>query len=215
MKTMPDDKAGSVIRGRYNRFAPFYDFLEGMGERTIGAWRKILWSKVAGEHILEVGVGTGRNLPFYPGGKKITALDFSERMLARAHEKVGKTGTNVSLLLMDGHHLGFRDNTFDTVVTSLVFCSVPDPVRGLQEIARVVKPGGQVLLLEHVISDKRVAAWLMNRMNPLMLSLFGDNINRRTAENVAKSGLVVEKVTHLSSIFRLIEARKGVRLGEQ
>ena len=98
--------------------------------------------------------------------------------------------------------------TFDAVVASLVFCSVPDPVRGLREVARVVKPGGKILMLDHVLSANRFWAWLMNWANPVVLRIFGDNINRETAENVVKSGLLLEKVTDLTGIFKLIEARK-------
>ena len=128
-------------------------------------------------------------------------------MLRRAREKaIGKQAAG-RLLLMDVQDLGFRDNTFDTVVASLVFCTVPDPIRGFMEIKRVVKPGGKVLLLEHVLSSNRFMAGLMHMMNPLTLAILGDNINRKTVENVAKSGLVVEKVTALGSIFKLIEAR--------
>jgi len=93
-------------------------------------------------------------------------------------------------------------------VASFVFCSVPDPIRGLREVGRVCKPGGSVHLLEHVISARPVLARLMNLANPLA-RLIGDNINRRTVDNVARSGLKVDRVTDLAAdIFKLIEARK-------
>ncbi len=154
-------------------------------------------------------MGSGRNLSYYPQEFQVTAIDFSEGMLKLAREKATGQKAAGRLLLMDVQNLGFQDNTFDTVVASLVFCSVPDPLRGLREVARVVKPGGKILLLEHVLSTNRFWAWIMNSINPLTLAIFGDNINRKTAENVAGSGLVLEKVTDLSGIFKLIEARKG------
>ena len=109
---------------------------------------------------------------------------------------------------MDAKNLEFDDNTFDTVVASFVFCSVPDPIQGLTEVKRVCKPRGKVLLLEHVLSANRILAWLMNLVNPLVVGTMGPNINRRTVENVVNSGLKVEKVTDLAAgIFKLIEAR--------
>jgi len=114
----------------------------------------------------------------------------------------------VRLQQMDAQHLEFEANTFDTVVASFVFCSVPDPVRGLMEIERVCKPGGKIVLLEHVLSANRVLGWLMNLANPVVVRIVGANINRRTEENVIKSGLVIEQVIDLGvGILKLIEAR--------
>ncbi|MBM3154355.1 MAG: methyltransferase domain-containing protein [Chloroflexi bacterium] len=208
--TSAADKATEIARRRYNRIAPLYDLMEGLVERSsYGGWRKLLWSKVEGKKILEVGVGTGKNFPFYPGGTEITAIDFSDRMLSRAREKAQMQGVKVNLQQMDAQDLKFPDNAFDTVLSSFVFCSVPDPVRGLQEVERVCKPGGKVVLLEHVLSANRILAWLMNAVNPMVVRMMGANINRRTADNVARSGLVVEQVTDLAAgIFKLIEARK-------
>jgi len=204
------DKATELAKRRYNRIAPLYDLMEGLIERSrYGKWRELLWSKMEGINILEVGVGTGKNFPYYPANAEITAVDFSDKMLKRAKDKASKQKVKVRLQQMDVQNLEFEDNTFDTVVTSFVFCSVPDPVRGLTEGERVCKPGGKVVLLEHVLSANRIMAWLMNLANPLAVRMFGANINRRTAENVSKSGLAVEQVTDLGAgIFKLIEARK-------
>ena len=201
-----------VARRRYNRIAPVYDLMENIVERSrYSRWRQVLWSKVEGKDILEVGVGTGKNFPYYPENADVTAIDFSEKMLSRAREKAQKQDLKVHLFQMDVQNLEFEDNTFDTVVSSFVFCSVPDPARALMEVERVCRPGGKVVLLEHVLSANRILSWVMNLANPFVVRMIGANINRRTVENVAKSGLIVEKVTDLAAgIFKLIEARKIV-----
>ncbi len=203
------DKTTEVAKKRYNRIAPLYDFMVGLMEMSRYYRRELLWSKVEGVHILEVGVGTGKSFSYYPPDVVITAVDFSDRMLKRAKDRAGKQKVKVRLQQMDVQNLEFEDNTFDTVVASFVFCSVPDPVRGLMEVKRVCKPGGKVVLLEHVLSANRILGWFMNLANPLVVRMIGANINRQTVENVIKSDLVVELVAGLGAgIFKLIEARK-------
>ncbi|MBI4267986.1 MAG: class I SAM-dependent methyltransferase [Chloroflexi bacterium] len=205
MKT--PDKTTEAVKRRYDRYAPFYDLIVG---RFPDRWWKLLWSKVEGKKILEVGVGTGKSFLFYPPDAELTAVDFSTKMLARARAKAEKHNVHVRLQEMDIENLKFEDNAFDTVVASLVFCSAPHPVLALMEVKRVCKPGGKVVLLEHVLSQNRTVAGLMNLFNPLAFWLVGDNINRRTVQDVVDSGLVVEEVTKLGAgIFKLIEARKN------
>jgi ubiquinone/menaquinone biosynthesis C-methylase UbiE len=204
------DRATEITKRRYNRIAPVYDLMEGLNERSrYSRWRALLWSKVEGRKILEVGVGTGKNFPYYPAHADITAIDFSEKMVKRAKDKANRQRMKIHLRQMDVQNLEFEDNTFDSVVASFVFCSVPDPIRGLMEIERLCKPGGKVVLLEHVLSTNPVLSWLMNIANPLVVRVVGANINRKTVDNVAKSNLIMEQVTDLAAgIFKLIEARK-------
>lgn len=129
-------------------------------------------------------MGTGKNFGFYPEFARMTAIDFSPKMLEQAQRKRERKQIQVDLDLMDVQRLYYADNSFDTVVASFVFCSVPSPRKGLKEIYRVLKPGGQLLLLEHVLSSNKFMAILMNFLNPLVLRLVGANINRQTIKNV-------------------------------
>ncbi len=131
-------------------------------------------------------------------------------MLKRAKDKATKQNIQVQLKLMDIQKMKFADNTFDSAVGTFIFCTVPDSILGLNEVKRVLKLGGKLVLLEHVISDNHVLAWVMNLVNPIVLWVGRRNINRHTVENVAKSGFVIEKVTSAGGVDELIEARKQV-----
>ncbi|MGR9044987.1 MAG: class I SAM-dependent methyltransferase [Gammaproteobacteria bacterium] len=195
---------------RYDRIAPYFDGMEAIMEGLFfKKWRKRLWTQVEGEHILEVGVGTGKNFEYYPAHARMTAIDFSKKMLERAAQKRDRKQVAVDLHLMDVESLYFADNSFDTVVASFVFCSVPSPRKGLRELYRVCKPGGQVLLLEHVLSSRPVMARLMNLLNPLVVRWLGANINRQTVKNVQACGFSSLHVDARSGdIIKLIRARK-------
>lgn len=199
-----------TIKKRYDRLAPYFDSIEAVMEGLFfKKWRKRLWAKVEGEHILEIGVGTGKNFEYYPRGARITAIDFSDKMLEVARRKKERKHINVDLHCMDVESLDFADNCFDTVIASFVFCSVPSPRKGLKELYRVCKPGGQIVLLEHVLSSKPFLARLMNWLNPLTVSLVGANINRPTVKNVQASGFNSIHVDSTSGdIIKLIQARK-------
>jgi ubiquinone/menaquinone biosynthesis C-methylase UbiE len=190
-----------VIRRRYDRTSIFYDWMDRMISPEL---RKKALSQASGK-VLEVGVGTGNNFPYYPPGCEVTAIDFSPGMLARARKKLHLARAPIKLLEMDAQAMDFPDNTFDTVVATCVFCSVPDPVKGLAEVKRVCKPNGKIILLEHVRSESPVIGWLMDVLNPISLHLIGSNINRRTVQNVISAGIQLQKVEDLrGKIVKLI-----------
>jgi len=106
--------------------------------------------------VLEIGVGTGKNLPFYPPGAQVTGIDLSDGMLARARERPQVLDVDAELRQMDAQYLAFPDDSFGVAVATFVFCSVPIPIQGMQELGRIVRPGSDIWLLEHVRVDKPV-----------------------------------------------------------
>ncbi|GEM_PF-192127 len=197
-----------LARRRYDQLARFYDLIEGAMEFFVGdKWRSRLSSLVSGERVLEVGVGTGRNIPYYQAGKEYIAVDLSPNMLKRAVKKGSQKGNEVVFLVMDIERLAFKDNVFDTVLASFTFCSVANPVKGLQELRRVCKPDGKLLMLEHVRPRGRLLGGIFDMLNPLMLWAIADNINRDTISHIEKAGWKIKYCTPLASnIIFLVQA---------
>ena len=206
-----DNRATEITRRRYQRLSHFYDLMETMAEKRYHPWRERIWSYVDGGSVLEVGVGTGKNLPYYPASMHITGIDLTPGMLEQARRKTKAFGfdSRVDLQLGDAQALDFPDNSFDSALATFVFCSVPDPVLSLREMKRVVRPGGKVLLLEHMRSQNKFLGFLMDILNPLVVRMMGANINRRTVENVRNAELEIEQVEDLgmNGIFKMIVAR--------
>lgn len=204
------------IKKRYNRIAPVYDSLEFIMEKgKMGDWCQNLWQKVEDKidkdnmRLLEAGVGSGKNIEYYPDNLEISAIDFSPKMIQEAKKKAKKYNKNVNLLEMDIQNLNFEDNYFDLIVTSCVFCSVPDPVKGLKELKRVLKKDGRIIMLEHMRSRNELVGKLMDWFNWVSLYTWGANINRKTIENIEKAGLKLVEVTDLmSDIAKEIELKK-------
>lgn len=179
---------------KWNRISSYYDIYESLLEKMIlSNWRKELFGHLEGEEILEIGVGTGKNFDFYPSGMKFTAIDFSPGMLERARRKAEIKKVDVQLREMDIQELQFKDQSFDTVIGTFVFCSVPDPIKGLMEVKRICKKGGRVILLEHVRSSNRFLGKIFDILNLLTVRLMGVNINRETIGNMKRAGLRVEE----------------------
>ena len=202
----------NTSKEKYNRLARFYDLHSKFAEKLwFIKWRKKFFAPLKG-NILDVGIGTGKNIEFYDKEAKVIGIDFSEKMLEKAKEKLIKTDTkNITLKHMDAENLHFKDNSFDYVVTSCVFCSVPNPIKGLKEIRRVLKPTGRLIMIEHVLSKNPVIALIEHVINPLTRLIMGANINRNTKQNIIKSGMKIVEDRNLAlfDVFRLFIAKKS------
>lgn len=195
-------------RRKYDRASSYYDLqawpMELMGMRR---FRRQALSKVVGPRVLEVGVGTGINLPEYAPDLEVDAIDFSLGMLAKAACRPGVVA-RVHLQEMDVQGLAFPDETFNTVVATCVFCSVPEPILGLQEMRRVLRSDGRAVFLEHVRPRGRWLGPFFDRLDPLV-SRAGPHVNRRTVENIRAAGFAVEREQDLfSDILKLVVARR-------
>lgn len=207
-RTKPDEAATATIQRRYDRQATTYDLFDLPMELFMGRGRRRLWELVPPDaHVLEVGVGTGRNLRWHPPGVSVTAVDFSPRMLARAAARAHREDRGARLALMDAQALALEDGAFDVAVATCVFCTVPDPVLGLGEVRRVLRPDGRLLLLEHVRSGLPVLGRSMDLLNPVTVRMSGTSINRDTVGNVERAGFRILEVDDLFlDIVKLIIA---------
>ncbi len=157
----------SAVREAYRRWAPIYDYTFGKVS-TAGRRHAVELVNSTKGRLLEVGVGTGLSLPEYEPHLEITGIDLAPEMLAKARERVdAERLTNiVGLHEMDASDLQFPDGTFDTVVAMYVITVVPDPTKVMKELARVVKPGGQVVLVNHFSQEEGVRGWVERQMAP-------------------------------------------------
>jgi ubiquinone/menaquinone biosynthesis C-methylase UbiE len=184
------------VRSVYDRTARMYDLMQAPMDWFGGAARRRRVLAAARGRVLEVGIGTGANLEYYPGKvAELFGVDISAGMLVRLQQA-------------DVEALPFPPKAFDTVTATCVFCSVADPVAGLRELGRVVKPDGRILLLEHVRPEQPLLGLMFDVLTPLVRRLMGPEINRRTEENVKAAGLTIVRVRR-QGIWREIEAVAG------
>ncbi len=188
-------------------FAALYDICtapsEAMGLRRM---RGRLLSAARGR-VLEVGAGTGANLPLYPAGAHVVATEYDEDMTRQARKRLSKAHAATRLLLADAQELPFDDATFDAAVGTLVFCTIAEPLLALGEVRRVLRPGGRLLLLEHVRWENAFGR-LQDGLTPLWKRFaHGCHLNRRTLETVRMAGFEVEGVRAHHTPQTIIEVR--------
>ena len=182
------------VRRRYDATAERYARLIAPVESLLfGGGREWVCSRARGE-VLEVAVGTGRNLPFYPENVRLTGVELSPRMLDVARRRARELGREADLRLGDAQDLPFGDASFDTVVCTLGLCTIPDDRRAVSEAARVLRPGGRLLLLEHVRSPVLPVRLVQALLNPLSVLLGNDHLLREPLRHVEGEGMIIERL---------------------
>jgi ubiquinone/menaquinone biosynthesis C-methylase UbiE len=193
---------------KWDRAATTLDSKDRGEEMRYGPYKRALFAGARGETML-VAAGTGIDFKYLPPDLHVTAIDFSARMLSFARKRLGESASPIELVEADVTALSFGDGSFDSVITSCTFCSVPDPVQGLREVRRVLKDEGRLLMFEHVRASNPWLGFMMDLMNPVVRR-FGPDINRRTANNVRAAGFrIVREFNVYLDMVKLFEAVKA------
>ncbi len=200
---------GSRDRATWNRAAPAYETLASRAtERRWAPHKRDLFSGMSGR-VLFLALGTGLDIEFFPPGQTVCAIDVSERMLALAAARVARYRGVIEVQQMDARDLAFADGSFEQVYTSCTFCSVSEPLEGLREIHRVLRPGGVLRMFEHTGSRWFPFNAMLHACTPLCRR-FGPSMNRPTVETVRRSGFAVRRVVlHYLDVVKSIEAAKA------
>lgn len=209
----PQDPTAKAVRvwekmaRRYDRDIAFLERVQFTGGR---AW---IGSRAQGR-VLEVAIGTGRNLEFYRDDVAVTGVELSPAMLAIARERAARLGRAVELHEGDAQALPFGDDSFDTVVCTLSLCAIPDPAVAIGEMRRVLRPGGRLLLLDHIGSTWPPILALQWFVERFTIRTAGEHMTRRQLPLVRAAGFMVEEVERLKAgTVERVAARKPVTGG--
>jgi ubiquinone/menaquinone biosynthesis C-methylase UbiE len=185
-----------ATRKKWDNAASAFDLMNGRGpEKRWAPFKQEFFSAMQGR-VLFLAVGTGLDIPFFPPGLEITGIDISPKMLERAEKRAAAYEGRLELHAMDVHELPFDAGSFDQVFTSCTFCSVPEPVAGLESVRRVLKPGGELRMFEHT-GSRYFPFNMMMHMMTLLSRRFGPEMNRQTETNVERAGFRICEVRHL------------------
>ena len=203
-------EATRAVRRAYDRSASRYDRSIAIVERLFLGDGRAETAGAAGGRVLEIAVGTGRNLPHYPPETTVTGVDLSGAMLEHARRSSEAVADrSLHLVVADAEVLPFPDGVFDTVVCTLGLCTVPDDRRAVDEASRVLRPGGRLLLLEHVRSTSRLVRAVQRTLEPVALRLAHDHLLRQPLDAVSAAGFVVEGVHRTKrGVVERVEATK-------
>lgn len=190
---MPD----LATQAKWDRMAPRFDTMAAKGaEKRWAPFKTALFANMKGR-ILFLALGTGLDIPFFPPGQTITAIDISPKMLEEAKDRIAAYDGTIDAQVMDVHEMTFAADSFDQVFTSCTFCSVPNPVDGLRALYRVLKPGGELFMFEHTGSRYLPFRPMMDLMTHLTRRI-GPDMNRPTVANVRAAGF---RITEVNNIF--------------
>jgi ubiquinone/menaquinone biosynthesis C-methylase UbiE len=210
--TGPRDTATETERVRriQDKEAPRYDRQISFFERVLfGGGREWVCSQAEGD-VLELAAGTARNLEHYPPGVKITAVELSPEMLAIGRKRAGDLGREAELRIGDVQDLEFPDESFDTVVCTLGLCTIPDPRKAINEAHRVLRPGGKLILLEHVRSPSLPVRTIERALEPLSVRFQADHLTREPLDYLNAEGFEVERLERTKwGIVERVLARKA------
>lgn len=210
---MSAERECRATRRTYDRIAPIYDLLDGVYEH---AWKRRLRAELfrhARGRILDVGVGTGCNMPFYPAGAEVVGIDMSERMLTKARERARRLCRPMALLPMNLLSLDFEDASFDTVAVTFVLLCLPDELQkpALDELRRVTRPDGRILLLDYRLSEKPGPRLWMRCLSPWLRWAFAARFDVPTERYLDQAGLkVVEQRTFMGDGVAMLILRPAV-----
>jgi ubiquinone/menaquinone biosynthesis C-methylase UbiE len=197
MKTKATEDPTAKARSVWEAMAPRYDHDIKFWERVqFAGGRDWVCSRATG-NVLEVAIGTGRNLPFYPPDVTLTGIELSPAMLAIAHQRASELGLDVDLREADAEDLPFDDHSFDTVVCTLSLCTIPNHAKAITEMSRVLRPDGHLLLLDH-IGSRWWPVWAIQRLiDVFTVRAAGEHMTRRPAPLLPAAGLQITESQQL------------------
>jgi len=187
------------LRRAWDKYAPRYDRDMRFFERLqFAGGHEWVCAQASGD-VLEVAIGTGRNLALYPRSVRLTGLDLSPAMLDIARARAAALGIEVDLREGDAQALPFGDESFDAVVCTLGLCGIPDHRAAIAEMHRVLRPGGKLLLLDHIGSHHRVLLLAQRLQEQITVRMMGDHQTRRPLPLVEQAGFVVQRSERLKA----------------
>ena len=194
----------------YNHIAWFYDILDLPFEYgRYKPLRRVLFDGLNGT-LLDAGVGTGRDFPFYPDGSKVTGIDLSPAMLDRARRRREKFGIEVDLREMNVMKMDFADDSFDAIISTFLFCvlNAEHQQPALEELGRVCRPGGIIHILEYAISENPLRRFIMKLWAPWVRFAYGAEFDRKTEQYLEAAGLdLVETKFLYKDIIKLLSVQ--------